>query len=64
VKVLEVKGYISDYQSFSTGKVKEAVKSGANVIAIHCKQTQGGQYIDAGLSRIIPPRAASNRRNR
>jgi hypothetical protein len=63
VKVLETKGYISDYQSFSMRRIKEAVKSGANVIAIHCKQTGGGQYIDAGLSRIVPPRG-SNRRNR
>ncbi len=52
VPVLETKGYVADYAQFPMKNVKEAFKAGANVIAIHCKQTSGGQYIDAGLSRV------------
>ena len=59
--VLETKGYISDYQQFPMKNVAEAVNPGTNVIAIHCKQTGGGQYIDAGISRLVPPRLFNRR---
>jgi hypothetical protein len=52
VKVLETKGFTSDYAQFPMKNAKEALKVGKNVIAIHCHQTQGGQYIDAGISRM------------
>jgi len=61
VKVLEVTGYVSDYQQFPIKNAKEAVKQGSNVIAIHCKQTGGGQYIDTGISRKIPPKDETKR---
>jgi hypothetical protein len=56
VKVLETKGYISNYQQFPMSNAQEAIKPGANVIAIHCKNTSGGQYIDTGISRKVPPK--------
>ena len=52
VNVLETKGYVGDYALFPMKNAKEAFKEGTNVIAIHCKQTAGGQYIDAGLSAL------------
>jgi len=54
VKVLETKGYITDYAFFTVKNAAEVFKSGTNVIAIHCLQTMGGQYIDAGISRMVP----------
>ena len=54
VKVAERQGYVTDYIRLPLMNAAEAVKSGTNVIAIHCKQTDGGQFIDAGLSRKVP----------
>ena len=47
------KGYTSDYEDLPASKATlEALREGVNVMAIHCKQTTGGQYIDVGLVDI------------
>jgi hypothetical protein len=49
-------GYTTDYVLLPImSEAAQTLAAGKNVIAIRCQQTQGGQYIDAGISRIIPP---------
>jgi len=44
------KGYNTSYQHIPlTEAGRAALKSGQNIIAIHCHQTAGGQYIDVGI---------------
>ena len=37
-----------------TTPAKSLLKQGRNTLAIHCHQTKGGQYIDAGLADMMP----------
>jgi hypothetical protein len=47
---IKASGFISDYDAFPlTPAGKAALKPGKNLIAIHCHQTFGGQYVDFGL---------------
>ena len=52
--IAKLGGYTTSYVRVPLdGKARKALKPGANCLAIHCKQTTGGQYIDAGLVNII-----------
>jgi hypothetical protein len=43
-------GYTTDYETAPlSAAAKIALNPGKNIIAIHCKQTAGGQYIDVGF---------------
>ena len=45
-------GYTTGYDEIPlTAAGLKALRPGKNVIAIHCRQTGGGQYIDAGFVR-------------
>jgi hypothetical protein len=52
VKAATISGYSSAYTVVPMNAEGKAaiIPNGKNTIAIHCKQTAGGQYIDAGLS--------------
>ena len=54
VKAADAKNYTSGYSMTQIDKsAKDALIANAkNIIAIHCHQKQGGQYIDAGLSIV------------
>ena len=45
--------YVGEYQEFPiSDEAKQSLKPGDNVIAIHCHQNRGGQYIDAGIVEV------------
>ncbi len=49
-KVAELAGYTNRYELIEvTDAVGKALVKGVNTIAVHCRQTVGGQFIDVGL---------------
>ncbi len=50
------RGYTTAYEELPiSDEARQAIRKGRNIIAIHCRQTNGGQYIDAGMVRLVPP---------
>ena len=53
VLATQVQAFTSEYEDFEISKeARAALKPGKNVIAVRCRQTQGGQFIDVGLGRV------------
>ena len=53
VLALKVAGFIGGYDAFElTPGGSAALKPGKNLIAVHCHQTSGGQYVDFGLVNV------------
>ena len=53
-QVMKLYGYNASYSWMPlTESMRKALKHGKNTIAIHCHQTGGGQYIDAGFVKVI-----------
>jgi hypothetical protein len=49
--VLSRSGYIADYEVHQlSGEQSKCLRTGKNVLAVHCHQTAGGQYIDVGFA--------------
>jgi hypothetical protein len=50
VLAARVSGFTTDYETFDLGaEAQAALKPGKNLLAVHCRQTAGGQYIDVGI---------------
>lgn len=53
-QVAALKGFTTSYTLVPLdGAAAGAIKPGKNVIAVHCHQTGGGQYIDAGIVQFV-----------
>jgi hypothetical protein len=54
VLAAKVVGFTTDYVEVPlTAAGRKALKAGANTIAVRCRQTGGGQYIDVGLVEVV-----------
>jgi hypothetical protein len=48
-------GFTSSYEELPLNAAgRTALKPGKNIVAVNCKQTRGGQYIDVGLVDVAP----------
>ncbi|MHC4784940.1 MAG: glycoside hydrolase family 2 protein [Planctomycetota bacterium] len=56
VLAASVTGYTTTYEEVEMSPDALAtLRSGSHVLAVHCRQTSGGQYIDVGLARLEAP---------
>ena len=54
VLAAKLSGYTTGYSAFAMREeARAALREGSNVLAVHCHQTGGGQYIDVGLIDVI-----------
>jgi len=49
VKIYSYVGWVSDFKMIPINEFKDQLKTGTNVLAIHCANTAGGSWLDAGL---------------
>jgi hypothetical protein len=55
VSAAKLGGFTTEYEEVEIDpKARAALKPGKNVLAVRCKQTKGGQYIDAGIVELVP----------
>jgi hypothetical protein len=55
VLAVQAPGYITSYEEIDPEPPAVAgLLNGTNVMAVHCHQTKGGQYIDVGIVTVRP----------
>jgi hypothetical protein len=56
-------GYITTYEEVQPkAEAMAALQNGTNAMAVHCHQTQGGQYIDVGVTTLQAPAKTETRK--
>lgn len=56
-------GFVTSYEEIQpNAKAMDALHDGTNVMAVHCHQTTGGQYIDVGITTPQKPPDAEARK--
>ncbi|MCL2348436.1 MAG: DUF1793 domain-containing protein, partial [Planctomycetaceae bacterium] len=56
-------GYVTSYENVPVPQLTEIMKKGKNELAVHCHQTNGGQYIDVGIS-FVESKQRANKPNK
>jgi len=55
VPAATVQGYVTEYVEVPLSPAaREALREGDNLVAVHCRQTGGGQSIDVGIVERVP----------
>jgi hypothetical protein len=55
VLAAKVTGYTTEYEDVPmSNEARAALKPVGNVLAVHCHQISGGQYIDVGVVNLVP----------
>jgi hypothetical protein len=54
VRAARPRGFVAEYVTIPISpRGREALHTGKNLIAVHCHQTTGGQYIDVGIVELV-----------
>ncbi len=55
IQVAKTTGFLTNYilVPIKPDLARKAIRPGKNTLAVHCRQTRGGQYIDVGISVLI-----------